>query len=68
MTKYTELAGIRRKVTPHTFRHTFASMLVAEGGDLSHIQKYMGHSTISTTQIYLHTVSYRHLDVYKRQP
>ena len=54
VTKYTELAGIRRKVTPHTFRHTFASMLVEEGVDLSHIQKYMGHSTISTTQIYLH--------------
>ena len=54
VTKYTDLAGIRRKVTPHTFRHTFASMLVEEGVDLSHIQKYMGHSTISTTQIYLH--------------
>lgn len=52
--KYTEMAGIRKKVTPHTFRHTFASMLVEEGVDLSHIQKYMGHSTISTTQIYLH--------------
>ena len=52
--KYTAIAGISRKVTPHTFRHTFASMLVEEGVDLSHIQKYMGHSTISTTQIYLH--------------
>lgn len=54
VTKYTKLAGIRKKVTPHTFRHTFASMLVEEGVDLSHIQKYMGHSTITTTQIYLH--------------
>ena len=52
--KYTAMAGISKKVTPHTFRHTFASMLVEEGVDLSHIQKYMGHSTISTTQIYLH--------------
>ncbi len=54
VTKYSRMAGIRRKITPHTFRHTFASMLVEEGVDLSHIQKYMGHSTISTTQIYLH--------------
>lgn len=54
ITKYTSLAGIKKKVTPHTFRHTFASMLVEEGVDLSHIQKYLGHSTISTTQIYLH--------------
>ena len=54
VTKYTALAGIEKKVTPHTFRHTFASMLVEEGVDLSHIQKYMGHSTITTTQIYLH--------------
>ena len=52
--KYTTMAGISKKVTPHTFRHTFASMLVEEGVDISHIQKYMGHSTISTTQIYLH--------------
>ena len=52
--KYVEIAGIKKKVTPHTFRHTFASLLLEEGVDIKHIQEYLGHSTISTTQIYLH--------------
>ena len=53
--KYANLAGIQRKVTPHTFRHTFASLLLEEGVDIKYIQEFLGHSSISTTQIYLHT-------------
>ena len=52
---YAELAGITRRITPHTFRHTFASLLLEEGVDIKYIQEFLGHSSISTTQIYLHT-------------
>ncbi len=52
--KYVEIADIGKKVTPHVFRHTFASLLLEQGVDLKHIQVYLGHSTIATTQIYLH--------------
>lgn len=52
--KYVKIADIKKKVTPHVFRHTFASLLLEEGVDLKHIQCYLGHSTIATTQIYLH--------------
>lgn len=54
VTKYVKKADIDRNVTPHTFRHTFASILLEKGAELSYIQAYLGHSTISTTQIYLH--------------
>ena len=52
--KYVEIADIKKHVTPHVFRHTFASLLLEEGVGLKHIQEYLGHSTIATTQIYLH--------------
>ena len=54
ITKYVNKSDINRRVTPHTFRHSFASILLEQGAQLSYIQNYLGHSTISTTQIYLH--------------
>lgn len=54
VTKYTRLAGIQRNITPHAFRHTFATLLLEEGVDIKYIQEFLGHSSISTTQIYLH--------------
>lgn len=54
VSKYVELAGITKSITPHTFRHTFASLLLEEGVDIKYIQEFLGHSSISTTQIYLH--------------
>ncbi len=57
VTKYARLAGINKNITPHVFRHTFASLLLEEGVDIKYIQDFLGHSSISTTQIYLHTTS-----------
>lgn len=54
---YTKLAAISKNITPHTFRHTFATLLLEEDVDIKYIQHFLGHSSIATTQIYTHVNS-----------
>lgn len=61
--QYAILAGIKVNITPHMFRHSFATYLLEEGVDISYIQNILGHSSIRTTQIYLHIASEKKAEI-----
>ncbi len=61
--QYTKRAGIERNITPHMFRHSFATYLIEEGVDVSCVQRILGHSSIKTTQIYIHIAAGTQADI-----
>lgn len=61
--RYAKLADISEHITPHMFRHTFATLLLEEDVDIRYIQNILGHSSIITTQIYTHVTSCKQRDI-----
>lgn len=62
---YCKLCGIEMHITPHMFRHSFATLLLEEDVDIRYIQRMLGHSSITTTQIYTHVTSAKQKEILK---
>ncbi len=65
--KYTKLAGISENITPHMFRHSFATLLLEQDVDIRYIQRMLGHSSISVTEIYTYVSSSKQREILLRK-
>ncbi len=63
---YAVSAGITKKISPHTLRHTFATDLLLSGADIRSVQSMLGHESITTTQVYTHITNKQMKDVFKK--
>lgn len=61
--RYAKLAGIEQHITPHMFRHSFATLLLEQDVDIRYIQQMLGHSSISTTEIYTHVSNVKQKEI-----
>ncbi|MBX2866881.1 tyrosine-type recombinase/integrase [Candidatus Kaiserbacteria bacterium] len=66
ISKVARLAGVSKKVTPHTLRHTYATDLLDHGADLRSVQELLGHKNVATTQIYTHVTNKRLRDIHEK--
>lgn len=66
LARYSGVEGINRHVSPHAFRHTFATSMLSSGADVRVVQEMLGHSSISTTQRYTHITTEQLIDIYNK--
>ena len=64
--RYSSVEGTNKPVSPHAFRHTFATTMLHEGADIRVVQELLGHASISTTQRYTHITAASLIETYNR--